>query len=54
MSVQYRHNFEQEIVGLLRDISATEEAVRKALLCAMIGAAGLVLYAVWQTTSIAA
>ena len=51
MGVQNRHNLEQEIVGLLSDISATEEAVRNGLLCVLMGAVGLALYAVWPVTS---
>ena len=45
-------NSEQEIIGLLKGVSATEEAIRNGLLCAMMSAAGLVLYAVWPITSI--
>ena len=47
MNIEYRHNSEQEIAGLLRDISATEEVIRNGLLCTMMGAAGLVIYVVW-------
>ena len=51
MDIEYRYNSEQEIVGLLKDIAATEEAIRTGLLCAMMSAEGLVLYAVWPITS---
>ena len=47
MDIEYRYNSEREIAGLLRDISATEEAIRTGLLCTMMGAAGLVIYVVW-------
>ena len=47
MSVEYRDDCEQEITGLLRDISGAEKNIRLALLCLMMVALGLSLYAVW-------
>jgi len=47
MSVEYRDDDNQEITGLLRDISGTEKNLRLVLLSVMMGAVGFSLYALW-------